>query len=106
MTTNEQIEKQANRIADSIVDLVERCDGPVTLAQIDREILGFASNEGPAGEYFVEHHSGKSVIWDGITEAGMKALRKVIRGRRVAVQLVSVLPYILDGYAIHDERWM
>jgi hypothetical protein len=105
MTRNEQIENQANRIADAIVDLVERCDGPVTLAQINREIPGFASYERSAGEYFVEHDGGKSVIWDGMTEAGMKALEKVIRGRRVAVQLVDARLYILEGYSIRDERW-
>ena len=29
---NDTLEKQANRIADAIVELVERTDGPVTLA--------------------------------------------------------------------------
>jgi hypothetical protein len=43
MRTNKQIEKQANRIADAIVELVERTDGPVTLARIHREIPGFAT---------------------------------------------------------------
>jgi hypothetical protein len=104
MTTNEPIEKQANRIADAIVDLVERCDGPVTLAQISREILGFGTNEDPAWDYHIKHEGGVSIIWDGMTEAGMKALRKVIRGRRVAVQLVDARLYILEGYSIRDER--
>jgi len=42
MRTDEQMEQQAIRIADAIVELVERTDAPVTLARIDREIPGFA----------------------------------------------------------------
>ncbi len=104
MRTNKQIEKQANRIADAIVDLVERCDGLVTLARIHREIPGFGTNELPAWDYHIKHEDEEWIIWDGMTEAGMKALRKVIRGRRVAVQLVDALPYILAGYSICGER--
>jgi len=99
------IEKQASRIADAIVDLVERTDGPVTLARIEREVRGFGTNEPPAGEYFLAHDDGETVIWNRMTEAGLTALRKVIRGRRVAVQLVNVLPYFLEDCFIDDERW-
>jgi hypothetical protein len=105
MTSNEQIEKQASGIADAIVDLVERTDGPVTLSQIEREIPGFATNGPSAWEYIIEHGGGETIIWGGMTEAGFTALRKVVRGRRVAVQLVNVLPYCLEGCVIHDERW-
>jgi hypothetical protein len=42
--TNGQMENQANRVADAIVDLVERNNGPVTLARIGREIPGFAKS--------------------------------------------------------------
>ena len=45
MRTNEQIENQASRIADAIVGLVERTDGPVTLTQIEREVEGFMTKE-------------------------------------------------------------
>jgi hypothetical protein len=100
MTTNEQIEKQANRIADAIVDLVERCDGPVTLAQINREIPGFGTDEDPSWAYHINHEGGVGIIWDGMTKAGKEALRKVIRGRRVAVQLVDPRLYILEGYSM------
>ena len=89
MRTNKQIEKQANRIADAIVDLVERTDGPVTLAQINREIPGFGTGEDPSWAYHINHEGGVGIIWDGMTKAGTEALRKVIRGRRVAVQLVD-----------------
>ena len=102
MRTNKQIEKQANRIADAIVDLVERCDGPVTLAQINREIPGFGTDEDPS--YHINHEGGLGSIWDGMTEAGTEALRKVIRGRRVTVQLVHPRLYILEGYSIRNER--
>jgi hypothetical protein len=104
MTTNEQIENRANRIADAIVDLVERCDGPVTLARIHREIPGFGMDEDPSWSYYIEHEGGESILWDGMTEAGTKALSKVIRGRRVAVQLVSAILYLLEGYSILNER--
>jgi hypothetical protein len=105
MTTNEQIEKQASRIADAIVDLVERTDGPVTLAQIEREIPDFATSGPPAWEYFLERDDGETIIWDGMTEAGFMALRKVMSGRRVAVQYVNPLPYILEDCFIDDGRW-
>jgi hypothetical protein len=99
------MEKQASRIADAIVDLVERNNGPVTLAQIEREVEGFAKEEPPTWECFLERDDGETIIWNGMTEAGLTALRKVIRGRRVAVQLVNVLPYILEDRFIDDEHW-
>jgi len=105
MRTNKQIEKQANRIADAIVELVERTDGPVTLAQINREIPGFSTNEDPSWDYHIKHEGGVGIIWDGMTEAGTEALRKVIRGRRVTVQLVDAWLYILEGGGIRNERW-
>ena len=98
---------QASRIADAIVDLVERVDGPVTLARIDREIPGFAKQETPSWEYVIEHDGGETLIWCGMTEAGLEALRKVMSGRRVAVQsLVSLLPYLLQGGYPQCDSWM
>ena len=79
-------------MADAIVDLVGRTDGPVTLGEIDRKIPGFAANEPPSWNYYFELDDREVVIWDGMTKAGFLALRKVIRGRRVAVQFVNVLP--------------
>jgi hypothetical protein len=105
--TPEQIENQAELLADAIVDLVERTDGPVTLARIDREIQGFAANEGAGQEYFIERESGETVIWQGMTEAGLAALRKVMTGRRVAVQpLTNLLPYLLEGGCPRCDKWM
>ena len=105
MRTDKQMEKQASHIADAIVDLVERTDAPVTLARIDREIPGFATNEHPAWEYLLENENGEAVIWTGMTHAGRTALSKVIRGRKVAVQFVNLLPYILEHCRIDDEHW-
>ena len=100
-------EKQAEPIADAIVDLVERVNGPVTLARIDREIAGFAKNNPPSWEYFFEHGGGETLIWDGMTKAGLAALRMVMSGRRVAVQsLVSLLPYVLEGGYPRRDNWM
>jgi hypothetical protein len=104
--TNGQ-ENQANRIADAIVDLVERNNGPITLAQIEREVPGFEKRESPAWEYFLERDDGETIIWDGMTEAGLMALRNVMSGHRVAVQYVSSLPYfLLEGRCPQSENWL
>ena len=107
MTQAKKLEKQANLIADAIVDLVERSDGPVTLARLDREIQGFAKKDPPSWAYVVEHDAGETLVWDGMTEAGLAALRKVMSGRRVAVQhLINLAPYLLEGRLPPDENWM
>jgi len=107
MRTDKQMEKQASHIADAIVDLVERANGPVTLSEINRKIPGFAAKEPPAWEYFYEHDDGTEVvIWDGMTEAGFEALRKVIRGRRVAIQFVKpVLYFLMENCLFHNDQW-
>lgn len=84
-----EIEKDADRIADAIVDLVERTDGPVTFSRLDREIASFAQKDGPAWQYFHEHAGVETVIWEGMTEAGYEALRQVLEGRRLAIQFVT-----------------
>ena len=33
------------------------------------------------------------------------ALQKVLRGRRVAIQFVSLLPYVLEDGLIYEENW-
>jgi hypothetical protein len=105
MTTEERLEKQASRIADAIVDLVEHTDGPVTLAQIERKVSGFAEKSAPSWEYTMEHDDGEMLIWDGMTEAGLEALIQVMSGRRVAVQHVSGLPYVLEPRP-RSENWL
>jgi hypothetical protein len=106
MKTNGQMEKQAIRIAAAIVDLVERADGPVTLAQIEREVPGFSKKEPPAWEYFLERDDGETIIWNGMTEAGYMALRKVMSGHRVAVQYVSLMPYLVEECLLQRENWL
>jgi hypothetical protein len=103
-----EMTSQADHIADAIVELVEQTDGPVTLARIDREILGFAKKEPPTWEYVNEHASGETLIWNGMTKAGLAALRNVMCGRRVAVQhLIHPLLYLLDGGGYpQSEIWM
>jgi hypothetical protein len=105
MKTNEQMEKQASRIADAIVDLVERNNGPVTLAQIEHEVGGFAT-DGPGWAYTLGERPEQPavVVWDGMTEAGAAALWQVMRGRRVAVQLVTRDLY-LDRF-LECENWV
>jgi len=99
------LEREAGRIADAIVELVERSDGPVTLAQVQREISGFAKHEPPSWEHVVKHDGRETSFWSEMTEAGLTALLKVTRERRVAIQFVSILPYILDGCLIENEDW-
>jgi hypothetical protein len=107
MTQGKKLEDLAGLIADAIVDLVERSDGPVTLARLDREIQGFAKKGSPSWAYVVEHDEGETLIWDGMTEGGLAALRKVMSGRRVAVQhLANPALYLVEGNYPQDENWM
>ena len=85
--TNDTFEKQTNRISDAIVELVERIDGPVTLARVQREVAGFAKHEPPTWSFVIERDGVEKVYWAGMTEAGSLALQKVLRGRRVAFSL-------------------
>jgi hypothetical protein len=102
MANDTEVDKLASGIADSIVELVERNDGPVTLAQVNGQVPGFAKEE-PRGWSLAV---GEAFIWDGMTEAGCAALWQVTHGHRVAVQFVSPLPYILDGCIAINETWV
>ena len=105
MCTDTDFNTAASTIANSIVELVERTDGPVTLACVAREIPGFAEDDPPTHEYFVNHGQQEMLIWDGMTEAGCAALRMVMAGRRVAVQYVNPLPYIVENCGSGNENW-
>jgi len=107
MTHLQQIEKQACHIADAIIELVERIDGPVTLARLHREIPGFAKEAPYVWDYVIERNDGETIIWTDMTEAGFKGLRKAISARRIALQLlVSPLLYIIEGlYYPQVENW-
>jgi hypothetical protein len=93
------------RIAKEIVDLVERTDGPVPLNRIDEQVQGFRATSGPSWSYFLQLSTGEAVIWDGMTEAGYKALRRVLNKRQVALQVVNVLPYVIEGVRVLDPNW-
>ena len=93
------------RIADAIVDLVKRTDGPVPFNRIDEQVPGFRAPPGPSWSYFIRHNTGEAVIWNGMTKAGYEALRRVLNERRVALQFVTVLPYLLEGLVITDPEW-
>jgi len=103
--TSPQVEKLAGQIADAIVELVERADGPVTLSRIEREVPGFAKHDGSSWEYAVGDNSGDMVIWSGMTEAGWLALREVIRGRRVALQPAIPVDYMFEDWLPQSENW-
>jgi hypothetical protein len=97
--------RKVARIADKIVDLVERTDGPVLLNEIQKRVPDFKAPPGPNWCYFIRHNGGETVIWNGMTEAGHDALRRVLNERRVALQCVTVLPYLYEGLVITDPEW-
>jgi hypothetical protein len=99
------LEKETARIADAIVELVERTDGPVTLARVQQEISGFAKHEAPSWKHVVRHGGRETSFWSEMTEAGLAALHNVMRERRIAIQFVNVLPYFMDGCMIENGGW-
>jgi hypothetical protein len=101
-------ENLAKKIAKAIVELVERVGGPVTLAQIEREVPGFAERPDSAEAWSYVTGFGDeegSLIWDGMTEEGCAALRSVLLERRVAVQMTPALLYWLEGRHPLDQSW-
>jgi hypothetical protein len=93
------------RIADAIVDLVKRTDGPVPFNRIDEQVPGFRAPPGPSWSYFIRHNTGEVIIWNGMTKAGNEALRHVLRERKVALQFVNVFPYIFENVRLLDPAW-
>ena len=102
---NKHLDKEAKRIADAIVELVERTDGPVTFTQIEREIPGFAAKGRRVWQYTIGETPEKPalVVWGDMTEPGVMALKRVMGERRVAVQYVTPVLY-LDCLLEH-ENW-
>ena len=93
MKTERQLEKDTRRIADAIVELVERTDGPVTLARVHREVAGFTKPEPPSWAHVVTHGRGEISFWYDMTKAGLAALINVMSNeRRVAIQFVTCSP--------------
>jgi hypothetical protein len=96
---------EIERIANDIFDLVERVDGPVTLNDIDDSVSGFFKPKGPAYSYVVGNQGSETTFWYNMTEVGYLALQRVLNDHRVAVQLVTSLPYLLEGICITDKTW-
>jgi hypothetical protein len=96
-----------SKIAALIVDLVNNTDGPVTLAQVDRDVPGFAQKNPPNWGYVIKGKNKKEqLVWNGMSEAGYLALREVILERRVATQLVNALPYLFENCVIYNDDWV
>jgi len=96
------------RIVKEIVDLVESTDGPVPLNRIDDQVRGFSarcSRSRRRYDYFMRLNAGEVIIWNGLTKAGCDALRCVLYERRVALQLVNVIPYFLEDVRLLDPDW-
>src|SRR5579859_1251729 len=100
-----RVTQKVARMAASIVDLVERTDGPVLLHEIEREVPGFRSTGATGHTYFIEYEGKETLYWEGMTKTGLEALRNVLNNRRVAVQHVSRFLYFFDGFEVDDENW-
>jgi hypothetical protein len=85
---------------------VNDTDGPVTFSRIDREVPGFKSEDRSIWQYLIDNSGKEFLIWSGMTQAGFSALCQVISGRRVAIQFVNALPYILDDLLLFDDDWL
>ena len=102
---NRTVETEARRIADEIVALVERTDGPVTFHRVEREVSGFGASEPPYRDFYSGQAGRPVVWWSNMSEAGAQALKNVLLGNRIAVEMVNALPYILEGGGLADDAW-
>jgi hypothetical protein len=102
-------EKLAKCMAEAIVNFLERVGGPVTLAQIEREIPGFAERDDRASSwsFVTEADDGEvdGLLWDGMTGEGYAALRAILTERRVAIQMAPSLIYWLEGRFPAHQNW-
>jgi hypothetical protein len=106
MNATKQLEKRSNEIANAIVALVNKTNGPVKFSRLDREVSGFTSKEQSIWQYLIDNSGKEFLIWSGMSEAGSAALSKVISGHRIALQFVNAVPYILDGCLLYDDDWL
>jgi hypothetical protein len=105
MKTDIPQDKLTDAIAELIVRLVNNTDGPVTFVQIDLEVPGFAKKDPPTWDYVIKRSDTELLIWTGMTEAGYRALRKVVSERRVAIQFVDARLYFIRDVLINDAAW-
>jgi len=104
---NRRKENFAKNIANAIVELAERVSGPVTLAQIEREIPGFAEQDDTTRSWsYLTGDQEENLIWDGMTEEGCAGLRSVLVGRRVAIQMTPLPIYWLEGRYPVCQNWV
>jgi hypothetical protein len=96
------IERETSRIAEQIVALVERTNGPVTLSRVQREVTRFGTSEPP----YRCIYRGPHLFWADMTDAGAEALDNVTLGKRVAVGVVNELLYLLEGGVLEHEDWL
>ncbi len=99
-------ELSPSQIANAIVDLVERAGGPVTLTRLEREVPDFAQLDGRHDWSWVAGDNDEDVIWDGMTEEGCEALRRVVSERRVAMQSCPSSVYVFESRRPHDPAWV
>jgi hypothetical protein len=102
---NDRLARKVARIADAIVDLVERTGGPVLLHELDQKVPGFKARGRWGYNYFITNNGKEIIYWQDMTEAGLEALRSVLSSRRVAVQYVSGLLYFVDGVQVDADAW-
>ena len=102
---NDRLARKVAQIADAIVDLVERTDGPVLLHELDQKVPGFKARGSRRYNYFITDNGREIIYWQGMTEAGLEAFRSVLSSHRVAVQYVSGLLYFMDGVQVVADAW-
>lgn len=97
--------KEAGQIAAEIVTLVERTDGPVTFLDIEREVPGFRAKKPPVWDFMLGAKE-ESVLWVGMTKPGIAALHKVLDEQMVALQYVTIVPYLAgERFILPRDNW-
>jgi len=84
-------------MAEKILELVTAYKH-VTFAELDRKIEGFS---GGNLELSIENeHASNVVLWQGVTEEGIKALEELRQARKIHQVSTIILTYLTDGKAL------
>jgi hypothetical protein len=99
------MEAEADRIAADIRALVEWTDGPVSFLDVEREVSGFRAEKPPVWEFMLGAND-ESILWGNMTKPGIAALHKVLDEQMVALQYVTIVPYLaLERFILPRDNW-